>query len=68
MEEVFEVYFDFNKAVIKPEYAEVIKKLAKTTQENRNVKVSVVGHTDTKGSKTIILLWVDVVPKQFVIC
>ncbi|MGI5846200.1 MAG: OmpA family protein [Alphaproteobacteria bacterium] len=51
MEEVFEVYFDFNKAVIKPEYAEVIKKLAKTTQENRNVKVSVVGHTDTKGSQ-----------------
>lgn len=51
MEEVFEVHFDFNKAIIKPEYAEVIKKLAKTAQENRNVKISVVGHTDTKGTQ-----------------
>lgn len=51
MEEVFEVHFDFNKAIIKPEYEKVIKKLAATTQENRNVKISVVGHTDTKGSQ-----------------
>jgi len=51
MEEVFEVHFDFNKAIIKPEYEKVIKKLAATTQENRNVKISVVGHTDTTGSQ-----------------
>ncbi len=51
MEEIFEVNFDFDKAIIKPEYEEVIHKLAKTTQENRNVKVSVVGHTDTTGSQ-----------------
>lgn len=50
MEEVFEVRFDFNKANIKPEYQELIKKLATATQENKNIKVSVVGHTDTMGT------------------
>ena len=51
MEEVFEVRFDFNKATIKPEYRELIEKLATATQENKNIKVSVVGHTDTAGSR-----------------
>ena len=50
MEEVFEVRFDFDKATIKPEYEDLIRKLAATTQANKNVKVSVVGHTDTAGS------------------
>ena len=52
MEEVFEVRFDFNKAVIKPEYRDLIEKLADATQSNKNIKVSVVGHTDTSGSKS----------------
>ena len=52
MEEVFEVRFDFNKAVIKPEYRDLIEKLATATQANKNIKVSVVGHTDTAGSKS----------------
>ena len=52
MEEVFEVRFDFNKATIKPEYRELIEKLATATQENKNIKVSVVGHTDTSGTKS----------------
>lgn len=51
MEEVFEIRFDFNKATIKPEYQELIRKLATATQSNKNIKVSVVGHTDTAGSK-----------------
>ena len=51
MEEVFEVRFDFNKHKIKPEYEEVIRRLAQTAQGNRNLKVSVVGHTDTVGSQ-----------------
>lgn len=51
MEEVFVIRFDFNKATIKPEYQELIRKLASATQENKNIKVSVVGHTDTMGSK-----------------
>lgn len=50
MEEVFEIRFDFNKATIKPEYQELIQKLASATQENKNIKVSVVGHTDTSGT------------------
>ena len=50
MEEVFEIRFDFNKASIKPEYQELIQKLASATQENKNIKVSVVGHTDTSGT------------------
>ncbi len=52
MEEVFEVRFDFNKATIKPEYRELIERLATATQENKNIKVSVVGHTDTAGTKS----------------
>ena len=50
MEEIFEIRFDFDKAVIKPEYDNIIKQLAATTQANKNIKVSVVGHTDTAGS------------------
>lgn len=51
MEEVFEIRFDFDKATIKPEYQELIQKLASATQANKNIKVSVVGHTDTVGTK-----------------
>ena len=51
MEEVFEIRFDFNKATIKPEYQELIEQLATATQENKNIKVSVVGHTDTSGTQ-----------------
>lgn len=50
MEEIFEVRFDFDKSNIKPEYQELIRKLATAAQENKNIKVSVVGHTDTSGS------------------
>ena len=52
MEEIFEVRFDFDKSKIKPEYEDIIRKLAATTQANKNVKVSVVGHTDTAGSSS----------------
>lgn len=52
MEEIFEIRFDFNKATIKPEYQDLIRKLATATQENKNIKVSVVGHTDTVGSNS----------------
>lgn len=50
MEEIFEVHFDFDKSKIKPEYEDLIRKLVATTRANKNVKVSVVGHTDTAGS------------------
>ena len=51
MEEVFEIRFDFDKATIKPEYEDIIRQLVGVTQANKNVKISVVGHTDTSGSK-----------------
>ena len=50
MEEIFEIRFDFNQSTIKPEYEDLIRKLASTTQANKNIKVTVVGHTDTAGS------------------
>ena len=50
MEEVFEIMFDFDKATIKPEYEEIIKQLATATQGSKNIKVSVIGHTDTMGT------------------
>ena len=49
MEEVFEIRFDFDQATIKPEYEDLIRQLASATQENKNIKVSVIGHTDTMG-------------------
>lgn len=52
MEEVFEIRFDFDKAIVKPEYEDLIQKLASATQANKNIKVSVIGHTDTKGSSS----------------
>lgn len=51
MEEILEIRFDFDKATVKPEYEELIKQLATATQNNKNIKVSVVGHTDTMGTK-----------------
>jgi outer membrane protein OmpA-like peptidoglycan-associated protein len=51
MEEVFEIRFDFDKSNIKPEYQDLIRQLASATQEDKNIKVSVVGHTDTAGTK-----------------
>lgn len=51
MEEILEIRFDFDKATVKPEYEDLIRQLATATQENKNIKVSVVGHTDTMGTK-----------------
>lgn len=51
MEEVFEILFDFDKANIKPEYEQLIRELATAAQGSKNIKVSVVGHTDTMGTK-----------------
>ncbi|MDR2685660.1 MAG: OmpA family protein [Rickettsiales bacterium] len=51
MEEVFEVKFDFDKFDVSPQYREIIKKLATAANANKNMKISVVGHTDTVGSE-----------------
>lgn len=47
---VYGIYFDFNKADIKSESEPVIKEIAKLLQENKGLKLYVVGHTDNVGS------------------
>ncbi|MGB9715207.1 MAG: OmpA family protein [Thermodesulfovibrionales bacterium] len=46
---VYGIYFDFNKADIKPESEPAIKEIAKLLQENKGLKLYVVGHTDNVG-------------------
>ena len=47
---VYGIYFDFDKADIKPESEPAIKEIAKLLQENKGLKLYVVGHTDNVGS------------------
>lgn len=46
---VYGIYFDFDKADIKPESEPAIKEIAKLLQENRGLKIYLVGHTDNVG-------------------
>lgn len=46
---VYGIYFDFDKADIKPESEAAIKEIAKLLQENKGLKLYVVGHTDNVG-------------------
>ncbi|MCL2537928.1 MAG: OmpA family protein [Alphaproteobacteria bacterium] len=50
MEEIFVIHFNFDKYDIKPEYEPLIRQLVDATRGNKNVRVSVVGHTDTMGT------------------
>jgi outer membrane protein OmpA-like peptidoglycan-associated protein len=47
---VYGIYFDFDKADIKPESEPAIKEIAKLLQENKGLKIYVVGHTDNVGT------------------
>jgi OOP family OmpA-OmpF porin len=47
---VYGIYFDFDKANIKPESEPAIKEIAKLIQENKGLKIYVVGHTDNVGT------------------
>ncbi len=47
---VYGIYFDFDKADIKPESEPAIKEVAKLLRENKALKLYVVGHTDNVGS------------------
>jgi len=44
------VKFDTNKAIVKPEYFDEIKRVATFMNQYENTKVVVVGHTDARGS------------------
>jgi outer membrane protein OmpA-like peptidoglycan-associated protein len=47
---VYGIYFDFDKADIKLESEPAIKEIAKLLQENKGLKLYVVGHTDNVGT------------------
>ncbi len=47
---VYGIYFDFDKADIKPESESAIKEIAKLLQENKSLKLYLVGHTDNVGT------------------
>ena len=44
------IYYDFDKATLKQESYVELNKLLKLLQENPNMKVEILGHTDSKGS------------------
>ena len=46
---VYGIYFDFDKADIKPESEPAIREVAKLLNDNRALKLYVVGHTDNVG-------------------
>lgn len=43
------IYFDVNKDVVKAESYGTLSDIAKTLKENPNVKIKIVGHTDSDG-------------------
>jgi OOP family OmpA-OmpF porin len=46
---VYGILFDFNKAEVKPESEPTLKEITKLLQQNLNLKLYVVGHTDNVG-------------------
>jgi len=44
------VYFDFDKAVLRPESKAELNNLIRLLRENPTMKVEIAGHTDSKGS------------------
>jgi OOP family OmpA-OmpF porin len=46
---LYGIYFDFNKADIKPESASAVEEIAKLLRSNAALKLLVVGHTDNVG-------------------
>ncbi|MEA2005910.1 MAG: DUF4892 domain-containing protein [Acidobacteriota bacterium] len=46
---VYGIYFDTDKAEVKPESEPVLKEIAKLLQQNPELKLYVVGHTDNIG-------------------
>jgi outer membrane protein OmpA-like peptidoglycan-associated protein len=46
------IYFDVNKDVVKPESYGTLKEIATVLQENPDIRVKIVGHTDSDGADT----------------
>jgi len=47
---VYGVYFDSDKTAVKPESTASLAEMAKLLQQDKNLKVHIVGHTDNQGS------------------
>lgn len=47
-----EILFDPNKSSIKPASANILGELGNALKENPNVKVNIIGHTDSDGKET----------------
>lgn len=45
------IYFDVNKDVVKPESYPSIKEIAAILKDNQDVKIKIVGHTDSDGDE-----------------
>jgi peptidoglycan-associated lipoprotein len=45
------IYFDFDSSEIKPEFVDVLRAHARYLASNPNVKVTLEGHTDERGSR-----------------
>ncbi|MES2533567.1 MAG: peptidoglycan-associated lipoprotein Pal [Pseudomonadota bacterium] len=45
------VYFDFDKSVVKPEYRSVVEAHANYLKTRRGSKVTLEGHTDSRGGR-----------------
>ena len=46
---IYGIYFDFNKADVKPESDPTLIEITKLLSQNPNLKLYVVGHTDNVG-------------------
>jgi OmpA-OmpF porin, OOP family len=46
---VYGIYFDFNKADVKPESGSTLEEISKLLQQNPKLKLYVAGHTDSVG-------------------
>jgi len=47
---IYGIYFDFDKAEIKPQSEATIAEIAKLLNNNPDLKIFIVGHSDNKGS------------------
>jgi len=47
---IYGIYFDFDKADIKPESKPQLDEMAALLRTNANLKVYIVGHTDNQGT------------------
>jgi OmpA-OmpF porin, OOP family len=47
---LYGIYFDFDKADVKPESDETLAEIAKLLKGDANLKLYVIGHTDNKGT------------------